>query len=799
MGSLRIAVVALRRGGILLFLLGMIQAMPLLANEVTGELKMWHRVSITFDGPQSGESATVNPFMDYRLMVTFTHASSGTSYIVPGFYAADGNAGESSATTGSKWRVHFTPDHEGTWTYTASFTTGNKIAIDLNLSAGQSTSFDGASGSFSIAPTDKAGDDFRGKGMLRYVGEHHLQFAETGASYVKVSPNSPENLLAYADFDGTYDTNCNGEGIDQTIHYYNPHVADWQNGDPSWQSGKGKGLVGALNYLSSEGINSAYFLTYNLDGGDGCDVWPWTSESERERFDVSKLDQWEVIFSHMDAKGIQLHIILTERENAKELGPPDAPDNNDLNDVRKLYYRELIARFGHHLAVQWNIGEENTNGDNKKVEFAEYIRSLDPYNHPITVHTSDSKSYTFYENLFDDPVFEATSLQANIEDYNDLAIYYREQTAAAGRKWAVYADEQAPNAGNSRADELRKEGLWGNLMGGGGGVEWFTTNDLGIEDFRSFDVLWAQMGHARRFFDAYMPLAQMEPANNLTSDNSDYVLAQDGEIYAVYLPQGGSASLNVGGSSSKSFDVRWYDPRNGGGLQQGSVATVNGGGTRNLGTPPSSNNLDWIVVVGTDSGIGGGDLPELTVSVVTEEGLETDGAVVSARFKIERTGDTSQSLSFTFALSGSAQEGVDYETVSHTAVIDAGKTSKNILITPISDSEIEQNETVILTLQESTAYEIAPNQSTATVFIIDDDGGYVLGDPSGNGSVSALDAAMILQHVVGDVVLDEVAFTAGDVSGDGSITAYDASVILQYMVGIIDCFPADTICSGSGN
>ena len=31
----------------------------------------------------------------------------------------------------------------------------------------------------------------------------------------------------------------------------------------------------------------------------------------------------------------------------------------------------------------------------------------------------------------------------------------------------------------------------------------------------------------------------------------------------------------------------------------------------------------------------------------------------------------------------------------------------------------------------------------------------------------------------------------GDVSGDGTISAYDAALILQYVVGLIDCFPAD--------
>ena len=34
-------------------------------------------------------------------------------------------------------------------------------------------------------------------------------------------------------------------------------------------------------------------------------------------------------------------------------------DNGEVGVERRLYYRDLIARFGHHLALNWNLGEEN--------------------------------------------------------------------------------------------------------------------------------------------------------------------------------------------------------------------------------------------------------------------------------------------------------------------------------------------------------------------------------------------------------------------------------------------------------
>ena len=246
-------------------------------------------------------------------------------------------------------------------------------------------------------PTDKIGRDFRAQGLLRYTGQRYLQFAHTGTYFIKGGADSPENFLGYADFDQTYDSadlKRAGEAAgEEFIHHYQPHVEDWQSGDPTWDDGKGKGIIGALNYLASKGMNSVYFLTYNIDGGDGQDVWPWTSPEEKLRFDCSKLDQWEIVFSHMDQLGLALHVVTQETENDQGL------DGGELGRQRKLYYRELIARFAHHPALVWNLGEENTNTTEQRKAFARYIHDLDPYDHPIVCHTYPGKYDEVYSPL----------------------------------------------------------------------------------------------------------------------------------------------------------------------------------------------------------------------------------------------------------------------------------------------------------------------------------------------------------------------------------------------------------------
>ena len=275
---------------------------------LSGVLQKWHKVTLSIEGPAAKETDSTNPFTDYRLMVTFSQG--GTSYEVPGYFAADGMAGETSSDSGNVWRVHFAPDQTGSWNFTVSFRQGENVALNDNANAGTSVAeLDGLTGSISIAANDKSGRDFRSKGRLQYVGERYLQFAETGEYFLKAGADAPENLLAYEDFDNTPD-------YGDRRKTWSAHVSDWNAGDPVWKGDKGKGLIGAINYLASEGQNVFSFLTMNIDGDDR-NVFPYISDNsaDRLRMDCSKLDQWEVLFEHADSLGMYLHFKTQETEN----------------------------------------------------------------------------------------------------------------------------------------------------------------------------------------------------------------------------------------------------------------------------------------------------------------------------------------------------------------------------------------------------------------------------------------------------------------------------------------------------
>ena len=576
---------------------------------IAGEMKQWHKVTLNFTGPESGETATPNPFTDYRLDVTFTHPATGKSYRVPGYYAADGDAANSSASTGHVWRVHFAPDATGEWSYAASFRSGANVAMDAGVTAGESAGyFDGQTGSFLIQPTDKTGRDMRAKGRLEYVGKHHLRFAGTGRYFMKAGSDSPENLLAYADFDGDFKTD--GQD-DSRVKTWSPHIPDWHEGDPEWQGGKGKGLIGAINYLASEGLNSFSFLTMNINGDDK-NVFPYLDYSERLRIDVSRMDQWGLVFDHGTKMGMHLHFKTQETENELLL------DGGDMGNQRKLYYRELIARFGHNLALNWNLGEEINNASlAQKVAWAQFFYDNDPYHHPIVIHNGASH----FDMMGDASKLTGFSLQLNNSDFSDTFFQskrYITRSEDFGKPWVVAADEPGDSrlgvrpdndAGNSHND-ARKNALWGNIMAGGAGCEFYfgydkPEGDLTLQDFRSRDAFWDYCRYTILFFEENdFPFEQMKNHNELVSgngDNANRCLAKIGTSYLVQLHDGGSATLDLTGVTG-SFTLKWFNPRTGVPLVDGG--TVDGGGIVPLGTPPDTPTDDWVILVQSTAGGG---------------------------------------------------------------------------------------------------------------------------------------------------------------------------------------------------
>ncbi|MBN1339476.1 MAG: DUF5060 domain-containing protein [Bacteroidales bacterium] len=590
---------------------------------ISGTLRLWHKVTLTLDGPFAHElDKKPNPFTDYRMTFTFRHSSGSPTYIVPGYFAADGNAAETSADRGTKWRAHLSPDKSGNWTYEVQFARGKNAAVG-GKDASPIPEFDGKQGSFKVERTNKQSPDLRAKGRLQYVGKHHLQHAGSGGFFLKAGADAPETFLAFRDFDGTYT-------VRRELKIWGPHVKDWREGDPVWQNGKGKGIIGAINYLAARGANVFSFLTYNA-GGDGDNVWPFIERNAKLHYDCSKLDQWGIVFDHAQKLGHYLHFKMQEQENddnrkkrESETGEiPVSLDNGDLGPERMLYCRELIARFGYLLALNWNLGEENTQSTEQQVAMINFIDSVDVFDHNIVVHTFPQWQDQVYTPLLGNKSkLTGVSLQNSWKDVHKRTLQWVAASAAAERPWIVANDEQnaaglgvPPDPGyegfsgdslDYDLHDIRKQTLWGNFMAGGAGVEYYfgyklPQNDLFCEDYRSREKSWDYCGIALKFFQNNdIPFQEMTNRNvligNPGNEKDKYCLAKDGELYLIYLGYVSTTELDLNNVKG-TFKVKWFNPRAGGKLIDGSVKKVKGGGKVQLGQAPFDTDKDWLVVV----------------------------------------------------------------------------------------------------------------------------------------------------------------------------------------------------------
>ena len=581
-----------------------------------GELVKWHKITLELTGPEASETAAT--FTDKRMEVTFTHVSSGSSFQVPGYFAADGDAANSSATSGNKWHAILRPDKTGEWNYAISFYEGNNVANAASPTGKNETySVSGSVGIILDIPTNLEVYDMRTKGRLLKEG-NHMRWAETGEHYLKIGPDSPENYLDYKDFD--FASTRVSDGTKTFEHSYPVHVSDWRNGDPVWKTNKGKGAIGVINYLRlTHGVNS---FSMSLFGGDDVNVFPWNTRSGKLVYDISKLAQWEILFDHAETMGLVMHYKLAEAENHNEDGMKAGTQS------LAIYYREMMARFGHHLAVEWNISEEfgNVNGKAgayggtyagtaaEAVKRGKLLQQLDPYDNLVVLHTGPGPLQGIYDEVLkqDASAIEGISMQNN--ENNDWAVVYtytKKYTVNSRSKnapWVVATDEQNPGGSGvwvskeldaalkSNGKPARTNVLWGCFMAGGAGVMWYggSLGDFQTENFNRFDDLhkWSVICVDEFFNNQHIPYSEMTVSS---ASSSGWCLAKDAEVYVVYLKNGGTSNLTL---PSGNYIVKWFDPRNGGNLQDGSVTTITSTGTaKTIGTAPDNTTLDWAVLV----------------------------------------------------------------------------------------------------------------------------------------------------------------------------------------------------------
>ena len=497
------------------------------------------KVEITFPGPHSrGLDSEINPF---ALQVDVVLQSPvGERITVPAFYDGDGAGG----LDGDVWKLRFKPFMTGIWHYDVS-------SEDVQL--------DGIQGSFEVGSNPECSMensseiDLNCRGRLEFVGEHYLKFRD-GNNWIKVGLDDPENFLGSA-FGG-------------------------------WGAKRAQ-----IDFLSEMGINSIYAITNNIDG-DRKDTWPWVGESSPEaktnhdRFDTAKLQDWEDFFSYVQQKGIVLHLVLND-------------DSAWSGYDQELYIREMIARFGHHPGIIWNVGEEANEiySDSEQQAFAAMIKDVDPYNHPVTVHRKSP--WPFIGNQ----IYDLASIQigdggsdfstARLMDYNSIVIDHREGSTQQGHSIPIMIDEtpRITEVNPQVRKKFRTQVLY-PIFFGGGNFELHYRDAYGqsgsvtIEDLQP---LIMDMVHLRRLLES-LPFPGMRACNQLLTNPDNLCFGDRGNIYAIYFPEGGSDSLDLS-QHEGIFNATWYDPQTG---EVMDIGIVQGGQLTMFATPDDN---DWVLLL----------------------------------------------------------------------------------------------------------------------------------------------------------------------------------------------------------
>lgn len=514
----------------------------------------WHLHADASDLTESKEA-----FLDHRMDVRVVYPD-GSIRLIPGYLASAENG------DGFAFHANLVVDQLGDYDVQIMRCSGQNIAIRTR-------------------PCDEAATIKRDQWMAKDRAREELPpiqvltqnenryLTHDGTVFLKTGAGSPENILAFADFDGTYDAggaNFPALGEDQ-LHAFTPHLKDARPDDPTWDDGKGAALFGLFNYYEEVGVNSQYLVGMNIHG-DGWDVSPWVSHDDPYVFDVSKLAQWQTVFQHANNRGVAIHFLFTETENESFFEIHDGLTVGEgFAPSRKLYYREMVARFGHLPMIIWNLGEENgvvgNTGEDpyrqptspaQRGEFADYIASLDARDHPIVSHNWPDAEEALYGSLLGRPSFSGISLQAH-DNYFDKIVEWTERSAAAGRPWMVSVDEPLgwefgarPDADVERRDEILTV-LWPTLLAGGAGVEWYfgwqnnaPTSDLSNENQRNREALWKASANVRTFFET-LPLLEMSARREgeaMIFEGAGYRLEMIGETVIYTAPGNAPRSLD---------------------------------------------------------------------------------------------------------------------------------------------------------------------------------------------------------------------------------------------------------------
>jgi hypothetical protein len=344
-----------------------------------------------------------------------------------------------------------------------------------------------------------------------------------------------------------------------------------------------------LDKLAASGFNYIILNAYAHDtawrkGKTGADdfgppsLYAWEGSNEQpdhSRFNLAYWQHYDQIIDALNRRGMVAHVMI--KVYNKMVNWPATGSAEE-----ELFFRWLVARYAAFPNIHWDFSKEANNEKDLdyKSERLRFLRQIDPYHRPLTVH-DDHKAYDAgaYNGLLDyrsdqqHSKWHATLLEHRRQKaWPVVNVEFGYEHGPAGTNDATYRVVQPPEEVCRRAWEVQ--------MAGGYGAYYYTYTAWDVIRPRDNPPGYAYFKHLRDFFEG-TGYWRMEPKDELVS--AGYCLVEPGQEYIVFLNNALPFSLKLGGLS-QPLKAEWYQPLTGKRQPAGTLTN----GTAQL-TPPS----DW--------------------------------------------------------------------------------------------------------------------------------------------------------------------------------------------------------------
>lgn len=477
------------------------------------DVPLWGRFETVIDyRSETGTSHSYSdPFYGVDLTATFL-SPTGREVQWFGFFDGNGQGGQ----TGNIWKIRFMPDQLGTWTYTWSFSDGSASgwgwlkAVDTPLVPRK--------------PGPLRHDADIGQWMITADGSHHVFTNMYNTDDGDVEGEHNPYLYPEEAIEAVVQSGCKILANHHTHWYEAPEEED----DPAIYLSTSSFKPRLQGWQMLERI---YDIAYDHQ------IWVY---------------EWDGFYS---GNGL-----LDLHDNSTSL----------QNDV----IRYILARSAPYYNLLFNVGFElceYVDVPTWPVQRADFVESVDPWDHVIAAHQCNQDWYDYPE----DPEIGMSALQAQ-DQFHERALDIWNSPSQPNPHlsegiWNAIWQEQG-------TEDSHRNDMWESITGGMSFYFWPMDNYIGQDAFEN----------ANRFLNSGVPWWQTTPRDDLVVAGGALLLADPGQLYIAYDLTGTYCTLTV---QAGSYRYRWFDPEDGD-YTNWQNRTVPSTGSQNFSKPSSG---EWVL------------------------------------------------------------------------------------------------------------------------------------------------------------------------------------------------------------